>query len=271
MGNSKRNFMTIGQIDATGIRGPHEKELIDIGKSKVNLFKDIDVETLKKFVVKDIGGKIENLDFDEDFTITIEFFPEVNIHFLYTYYGDEFGDYLEAEIKFFFSGERVSWVPGEDLATIIDIVMDFLERRIKGEVPFEKSYDKKTELMKKVLVQRKEPFQFLREEEKRELAMFLGAKVWRVTNGWRIKKEIFPKIFVEIFYDNNQNNLDISYIGDNLEKIGSYHLELIGIFVINHILRYITINNIEKKLPNICFMMFSRFYSKLKNWDLRTP
>ena len=27
-------YLTIGQIDATGIKGPHEKELEDIGRNK---------------------------------------------------------------------------------------------------------------------------------------------------------------------------------------------------------------------------------------------
>ena len=102
-----------------------------------------------KIVDEDLGAKIENIGFNEDWTITIEMFPEVNIHMSYSYFGDEFGDSVdEAEFKFYFSGQRVYWVPGEDSATFIDIVMDFIEGRIKNKTPFEKEYDspKKAEL-----------------------------------------------------------------------------------------------------------------------------
>ena len=269
MSSEKKKFMTIGQIDATGVRGPHEKELEDISKMKYPIFVDLNMDDLKQIVEEDLRAKIENIGFNEDWTITIEMFPEVKIHMSYSYFGDEFGDAVEAEFKFYFSGERAYWVPGEDTATFIDIVMDFIERRIKNDIPFEKDYDKKTDLMKKVLIQREEPFQLLKEGDKDNLASFLGAKVWKTSEGWRIKREIFPKIFTEINW-NNQTGLDISFSGEKIENISSYHVEFLGIFTINHILRYITVNNQNEKLPDICYIMFSRLYTKEKNWDHRT-
>jgi len=156
-------------------------------------------------------------------------------------------------------------IPGEDSATYIDIVMEFIERMIKHKETYEKSYDSKTELMQKILLKRNKPFELLKEKDKDRLSEFLGAKVWKTTNGWRIKKEIFPEIFVELIFS-GQSTLDISYSGKNLEKISSYHIELIGIFLINHVLRYITINNEDQELPNICYEVFSRFFTKQKNW-----
>jgi len=268
MADGKRKFWTVGQIDATGIRGPHEKELADISMAKWPLFKDIEMNKLEKIVEEDIGGIIENIGFDEDWTISIEMFPEVNIHMAYSYFGDEFGDGIEAEFKFYFSGEHVTWVPGEDGATFIDIVMDFIERRLKNKEPFEKEYEKKTELMEKVLIQRNEPFKLLQEEDKNGLAEFVGAKVWKTTEGWRIKREQFPQMFIEIVWDNNKG-LNISFSGEKLLNMSSYHAEFLGIFTINHILRYITIKNEDKELPDICYIMFSRFFTKEKNWDHR--
>ena len=265
----KRKFWTVGQIDATGVRGPHEKELDDISKAKHHLFIEIDKDKLKKIVYEDLGGQIENIGLSEDWTITIEMFPEVNIYMAYSYFGDEFGDEIEAEFKFYFSGEHATWVPGEDSATFIDIVMDFIVRQIKGHASFEKTYSKKTEMMEKMLVQRSKPFKLLKEEDKNKLELFLGAKVWKTFNGWKIKREIFPNIFTEIHFDNG-SGLDISYSGDNLEKISSYHIEFLGIFTINHILRYITVNNLDKELPDICYIMFSRYFTKSKNWEHRT-
>ena len=270
MKKNNKKYWTIGEIDATGVRGPHEVELKNISNANYSLFINIDRGTLKSIVTDEIGGIIENLGFNEDWSISLELFPQVNIHVAFTYYGDEFGDEVEAEFKFYFSGERVFWVPGEDTATYIDIIMDFLERKLKNKVPFEKNFESKTDLMKKVLLQRTEPFKFLIDADKQALSDFLGAKVWKMTSGWKIKKEIFPKIYTEIIWD-TKTGLDITFSGENLSKnLDSYHAEFVGIFLINHILRYITTHNEIKDLPDICTIMFSRYYTKQKNWVHRT-
>ena len=151
----------MGQIDATGVKGPHEKEFEDISKVKYPLFENIDMNRLKQIISEDIGGKIENIGFNEDWTITLEMFPGVNIHLAYTYFGDEFGEGITAEFKCYFSGEMVLTVPGEDSITYVDVVFDFIERMIKNKEPFEKSYGRTTDMMKKVLEQRYEPFSFI--------------------------------------------------------------------------------------------------------------
>jgi hypothetical protein len=267
---SKRKLWTVGQIDATGVRGPHEKELEDISKVKYHLFLNLDMGILKDIVYNKLGGKIENIGLSEDWTISIEMFPEVNVHLAYSYFGDEFGDGVEAEFKFYFSGTRVFWVPGEDTATFIDIVLDFIERKIKGQEPFEKNFDIKTGLMENVLRQRSEPFKLLKDQDRDKLSSFLSAIVSKEDNTWHIKKEFFPQIFIDIIW-NNEDGLDIKFSGENLSSnIDSYHIEFIGIFLINHILRFITVNNLDIKLPDICYIMFSRYYSKnIGKWDHR--
>lgn len=268
MTGSKKKYWTVGEIDATGVRGPHEVELRNISKAKSHLFIDIDKSDLKRIVEKKLGAKLENIGFNEDWTITIEMFPEVSLHFAYSFFGNEFGGEVEAEFKFLFSGERVFWVPGEDSATYIDIVMDFIDREIKHESPFQIEYTTKTDLMKKVLVQRSKPFRLLMESDKDPLAEFLGAKINKIADGWIIKKEVFPEIFVELTWS-TKDGLDILFKGKNLKDISSYHVEFLGIFVINHILRYITLQNEDEELPDICYIMFSRFFTKKKNWDHR--
>jgi hypothetical protein len=197
-------------------------------------------------------------------------FPEVNIHIAYSYFGDEFGDGIEAEFKFYFSGKRVNWIPGEDTATFIDIIMDLIERKLKNQETFDKNYDIKTELMETVLKQRQDPFSLLKEKDQDNLAKFLGAEVQKKGTSWYIKKEFFPKIFIEIIW-NEVDGLDIRFFGENLPmNIDRYHIELIGIFLINHILRFITVNNLDKSLPDICYIMFSRYYTKhIGKWDHR--
>jgi hypothetical protein len=268
MTGSKKKYWTVGEIDATGVRGPHEVELKNISKAKFHLFIDIDKVELKKIVEKKLGGKFETIGFNEDWTITIEMFPEVNLHFAYTFFGNEFGGEIEAEFKFLFSGKRVFWVPGEDSATYIDIVMDFIDKIIKHESPFQIEYTTRTDLMKKVLVQRSQPFSLLKERDKDPLSEFLGAKIAKIADGWKIEKELFPEIFVELTW-NTKDGLDISFKGKNLKEISSYHAEFLGIFLINHILRYITLQNEDKDLPDICYIMFSRFFTREKKWDHR--
>ena len=194
-------------------------------------------------------------------------FPEVNIHLVFTYFGDEFGDGVTAEFKCFFSGERVQIIPGEDSITYVDIIFNFMERMIQNREPFEKSYDKKSELMQKVLIQRIEPFSLLKESDKNDLALFLGAKVWKTADKWQITKEVFPGISIELTYDTREK-LNIAYTGEALsKKVGSYHMEFVGIFLINHILRYITLQNLDKELPKICYIMFSRMFTKEREWE----
>jgi len=263
-----RKFWTVGEIDATGVRGPHEMELQNISNAKHTLFIDLGKEKLAKLVKDELGGLIENIGLNEDWTLTIEMFPEVNIHFVYSYFGDEFGGDPVAEFKFLFSGKHATWVPGEDSATYIDIIMDLIERKLKNEEPFEQKYIK-TELMNKVLLQRNQPFALLVEDDKNLLSEFLGAKVWRTTNGWKIKKELLPDIYAELTW-HEENGLDINFSGDKLRSnIGNYHVEFLGIFLINHVLRYITLHNLDKNLADICYIMFSRMYTKEKNWTHR--
>ena len=258
-------FFTVSQIDGTVAGSPHERELRDFSASKFSLFRDLNDEKLRRIVDEELGAKIEDIGFREDWTITLEFFPEANIHVSYFYYGDEFGD-IEGELRFLFSGERVCWIPGEDLVTYTGIVLNFIEDRAKNREPYDKNYDEKSELMKKILEQRKEPFKFLREEDADELEQFLGARVARKDSVWSIKREVFPGIFIEVTYDESRNALDISYSGKNLNRIGRFYHELIGTFLINHIPRYITTKNLEKKLPDICYKTFSILYAKEKGW-----
>jgi hypothetical protein len=266
---TKKKLWTIGEIDATGVRGPHEFELQNISKNKSLVFKDIPLNELKRIVEENLGAKIDNIGLNEDWTISLEMFPEVNIHLTYTYYGDEFGDDLEAEFKFFFSGDHSWWIPGEDTATYIDIIMDLLERKIKKIEPFEKNYATKTDLMKKVLLQRSKPFSLLKKEDDKSLTDFLNAIVKINTDRIKIEKEILPHIIITVTWT-QEKGLDILFAGEKLpENLSNYHVELLGIFLINHVLRFITIKNEGRKLPDICYIMFSRYYTKEKGWSHR--
>jgi hypothetical protein len=76
-------------------------------------------------------------------------------------------------------------------------------------------------------------------------------------------------MFVEIIW-NIGKGLDITFSGNQLMNLSSYHAEFLGIFTINQILRFITIKNENKQLPDICYIMFSRMFTKEKSWEHRT-
>ncbi|MBD3354051.1 MAG: hypothetical protein GF364_21395 [Candidatus Lokiarchaeota archaeon] len=96
--NNPRKLYKISQIDAIkGIQTPHENDLRDLGKKSIGILRDLDLKRSEEIASK-IGGYIDDLDFGEEWTITKQIFPKANIHFLYQYYGDEFGDGEEDEI-----------------------------------------------------------------------------------------------------------------------------------------------------------------------------
>ena len=56
MTEKKVKYWTVGQIDATGVRGPHEKELEDISSAKTPLFNNLEIDKLRKIVEENLGG-----------------------------------------------------------------------------------------------------------------------------------------------------------------------------------------------------------------------
>ncbi|MBS7288611.1 MAG: hypothetical protein KIH01_07680 [Candidatus Freyarchaeota archaeon] len=258
-------FYVVGQIDATGSGSPHHWELEEIGAAKFPLFRRLGLEDVRGVLCGWLGARLEGLGMGEDWAATLEFFPEANVHVLYYYYGDEFGD-VEGELKFLFSGERVSWIPGEDLATFISVALDFAELKIRGREPFDKWRGGKSELMLKILRERKEPFRLLGEGDAEKLRAFLGANVWRSGSKWRIMRDVFPGVAVEVLYDGDR--LDASYSGKNVANMERHHLELLASLTINHAIRYITVENYGKtELPDICYKVFSRMFTKEKGWS----
>ena len=61
-----------------------------------------------------IGGKVVNLDLDEDWAIMKEIFPQVEIFFLFHHGDAEF----PARLRVLYSGERVKNLNGEELVNL---------------------------------------------------------------------------------------------------------------------------------------------------------
>jgi len=259
----RKKFYTIDEIDGvTSITGPHRKELKEIGERNVRVFRDLSKEQLKNVSDKMLGGILENIELEEEWTLTIEVFPNVKIHIIYYFYGDEFETNEIDQLKFLFSEERVCWIPGEDLASFIDIMMNYVERMINNKEPFEPGKGEQSEMLKNAIQIRAPSFYFIEYEDLYPLTEFLGGKLIN-KKPWTIHKEIFPGIIIEINFTKNQELIPIIK-GKNSKFLENYEKDLLRILTINHILRYIIIKYDERDLPEICKIMFARGYLKKK-------
>jgi hypothetical protein len=264
MSDRKKNYVTVRQIDGrTGIQTPHERELESIGKNKLSIFTASPPATIKTLIETYLSGKIENIGFGEQYTVSFEYFPGVNIHVLYFNYEAEEDEPLGgAELKFLFSGEKVMWVPSEDLNSFIDIALEYLENLVSSEVELHELSKDKTSLLKNAINQRTEPFLILELAHLNDLTTFIGGQLERNDNGWALTKHFFPEVEITLTYNYNTKTLDIQYSGTNIRNINHYARDLLSIFLINHCLRFISITYPTRQIPRIGKQVFSYSYLK---------
>ena len=264
MNTRKKSYVTARQIDGrSGIQSPHERELETIGKNKLDLFLNNPQETIKNIVETKLNGIIEDIRFNEQYTISFEYFPSVKIHILYFNYGEEEGEPTSgAELKFLFSGEKVMWVPSEDLNSFIDIALEYLEYLIISDEQIYNLSTEKTSLLKMAINQRTEPFLNLKPVHLNALAKFIGGSLEQNDISWALSKTFFPGIEVILSYEYNSRNLDVQYSGTNIENINPYARNQLGIILINHCLRFVSVTYPAVKMPQIMKQIFSFSYLK---------
>lgn len=248
------NLRSINEIEnVKSVSSPHEKELKEFGekwRKRLRKLSENDVDRICEVLI----CQRESLDMDEEWTIAKEFYPKVKAHILYHFYGEEFSEFDEEDaVRFLFSGDRVEKLTGEDLAGMIEVLLNFIEKFLKGESPIGK---KDWEMKSKHFESRKKPFRFLKKndlKEMKELSDFLGSTHRKTDTGVAFHKEIFKGVEAEIALE---DDFDISFSGDNLDKLTGHDLDFLSVFLINHIIRFIAIRNEEKDLPNICRKVF---------------
>ncbi|MHA1111346.1 MAG: hypothetical protein ACTSRE_09605, partial [Promethearchaeota archaeon] len=127
-------YYTIQQIDSIkGIRTPHDRDLLDMGRKHIDLFKELQIKDIIS-LTEVLGVVVEDLDYGESWTITKEYFPEVKIHLLMQY-DDEGFSAEPYELQFLFSGNRVTWISGEDLCHLCEILLNYAASVITGQLP----------------------------------------------------------------------------------------------------------------------------------------
>lgn len=240
---SSHQFFTIQQIDAIkGIRTPHDRDLLDMGKKHVETFKNLtqdDLNTLTEL----LGASHEIIDYGEKWTLTMEYFPDVKIHVLLQY-DDEGLSAEPYEFQFLFSGERVTWLSGEDLCHLVEIFLNYADSMITGQFPQDIYTGTPSPLVIKAMKER--------------------------TINWNevpMDKELhsyfeftpFPGLTFE--YDIASVPTGFTIITDKLREFWIYDIDRLIIMGLNQILRLVKIR-LGSKAPTICNAMFSGFWKK---------
>ena len=259
----------ISEIDLIkGIVTPHQRDLDDLTKKNIDVLRKV-----KDIQIKKINDALDSisveLDLGEDWAISKEFFPGVELIVLYQYYGDEFGaGVAEDEIQVVYSGDNVLAVSGEDLMHFTEILLNFMSRIVTGnKIEFTFS-GLLSNMMKIALKERKEPFFMINKSNYIEIADFIGAKLIdstiALTNELSDFDFIFefapiPDLIIEINGKNKEINFKVT--GQSVSKLQTYDTERIVLMGINQCLRKIKYI-LKLESPLICNLMFSGYYKK---------
>lgn len=232
-------------------RSPHAAELEEFGRKWAGMFRGFEEEDLKE-VSQSIDGEIDELDLDEEWALTKEFFPEVRAHVSYHYHGEEFSSYGDEDmLKFLFSGQRVRSVTGEDLSGMIDMMLNFIGRFLSG-VGWDGG-EKRKELPEKHYTPRKKALGLLnmeKEEEMVELANFLGGEIEQKDSGIAIRKELFQEVIFEM--EVSDSILKNFYLHDKNQRLTNYEQNSLIIYNLNHMVRFVAQNYSDEELPEFC-------------------
>lgn len=262
MSNKEKKLHTIDEIDGmTSIGSPHKKELREIGEKMAPILRKMDKSSIEGFATNVLGGKIENLGLEEDWTMTKEMFPEVYIHMVYTFYGEEFGENESDSVRFFFSGERIKWITGEDLASFIDSTVNYQKRTILNTPTSEKDSGEQSTMLKAAIQERYDPFFFVGDDDIQIIVDFIGGTVVKEESWMNMYKQMYPGVTLLIKFTED-HTIEPVITGNNSFFLEDYEKDILKILVINHILRYITIRFDERDLPEICVKMFPKGYFK---------
>jgi hypothetical protein len=122
MGLKDNKLISLQQIE--GAISPHQKQIDHALKARKEALEYIaDVSKLSEF----IGGKVESLGMGEDWAISKEIFPGVQVFFVFNHADDEF----ESNLKVLFSGDRIKMMSGEDLAVFVIFYVNHMVRYIR--------------------------------------------------------------------------------------------------------------------------------------------
>ena len=129
MGLKDKKLITLQQIE--GAISPHQKQIDMALKTREEALEYVaDVSKLVEF----IGGKVESLGMGEDWAISKEIFPGVQVFFVFNRADDEF----PSNLKVLFSGDKIKLMKGEDLAGFVILYVIHMLRYVRDSNPGKK-------------------------------------------------------------------------------------------------------------------------------------
>jgi hypothetical protein len=118
----------IGLQEIEGAVSPHQKQIDMALKTRKEALEYVaDVSKLAEF----IGGKVESLGTGEDWAISKEIFPGVQVFFVFNRADEE----LPSSLKVLFYGDRIKLMRGEDLAGFVILYVIHMLRYVKESNP----------------------------------------------------------------------------------------------------------------------------------------
>jgi hypothetical protein len=121
-----KKLISLREIE--GAVSPHQKQIDAAVKTRKEALEYVaDVSKLAEF----IGGKVESLGIGEDWAISKEIFPGVQVFFLFNRADDEF----PSNLKVLFSGDMIKLMRGEDLAGFVILYLIHMLRYVRDSNP----------------------------------------------------------------------------------------------------------------------------------------
>jgi len=129
MGLRDKKLINLQQIE--GAVSPHQKQIDMALKARKEALEYVsDVSKLADF----IGGRVESLGIGEDWAVSKEIFPGVQVFYLFNHADDEF----QSQLKVLFSGDRIKMMRGEDLAGFVILYLIHMLRYVRDSNPDKK-------------------------------------------------------------------------------------------------------------------------------------
>jgi hypothetical protein len=124
-----KKLISLQQIE--GAVSPHQKQIDHALRARKEALEYVaDASKLAEF----IGGKVESLGMGEDWAISKEVFPGVQVFFVFNRADDEFA----SNLKVLFSGDRIKMMRGEDLAGFVILYVIHMLRYVRDSNPDKK-------------------------------------------------------------------------------------------------------------------------------------
>ena len=126
MGFRNKKLTNLQEIE--GIVSPHQRQIdmaLEIRKEALEHVAE--VSKLAEF----IGGRVESLGIGEDWTVSKEIFPGVEIFFIFNHADDE----LPSSLRVLYSGDRIELMNAEDLAGMTILYASHMIRYVREANP----------------------------------------------------------------------------------------------------------------------------------------